>query len=127
MPVTLITAGLLGLLFFWLSTRVISLRQSEQVSLGTGGNDLLERRIRGHGNFAEYAPFGVVLIGLQEMNGMPVLVVSGIAILLVTGRCLHAYALASEVRRLRARIAGMGLTFAALILGSVGCLALAFL
>lgn len=127
MTVTLMAAGLLSILYIWLSARVITVRRAAQVSLGTGGDDLLERRMRAHGNFAEYAPLGLILIGLAEMNGLPTLVVAGLAGLLVMGRVLHAIALSTPTRRMKCRVFGMVFTFSALGLSAAACLGLAVL
>ena len=127
MPITMITAGLLALLYFRLSTQVIGTRRSAQVSLGTGGDELLERRIRAHGNFAEYTPFILLLIGLLELNGAPIWGVAIVAVMLMAGRLLHAFALSSLTRRMKCRVWGMGLTFGALLLGGIGGIVSAFL
>ena len=59
MVVTPLYAALLVLWFLVLTLRVLQNRQSTKVSLGDGGNTLLQRAIRGHANFAEYVPLGV--------------------------------------------------------------------
>ena len=59
MLVTLVTGGLSGLLYFWLSWRVVQVRQSTKVSIGHGDGDLLLQRIRAHANFAEYVPISL--------------------------------------------------------------------
>ena len=70
--VTAITASLLALFYLVLSDRVIRLLGQNSISLGKGGNEPLQRAIRGHGNFAEYAPLVVRLLliaKLQLANG----------------------------------------------------------
>ena len=82
--VTAITAALLALLFVILSFRVIRLRGSESVSLGDGGNEKLQRAIRGHGNCAEYVPVGILLLliaELQDGNGLW-LMITAVALML---------------------------------------------
>ena len=66
--VTAVTAGLLALVYLVLSIRVIKLRGQNSISLGDGGNEALQRAIRGHGNFAEYAPMGVLLLLIAELS-----------------------------------------------------------
>lgn len=68
MIVTLMTAGLCGLLYFWLSFRVVEVRLSAKVSLGDGGDELLISRIRAHANFAEYVPICLILIAVIELS-----------------------------------------------------------
>lgn len=110
--VTPIFASLTAFLYLFLSARVINARQSERVSLGDRGNDLVLRRMRAHSNCAEYAPFALLLMLMLELVGGPVwlLVVLGLALL--TGRCLHAYGFSREPEVSSLRVAGMILTFA---------------
>lgn len=108
-------AGLLGLLFLFLSFRVVGIRRSEKISLGDGGNAVLQKRIRVQGNCAEYAPFGILLLALAELQGMPVWLVHVFGLLFLLGRVLHAYGLGSTPQVLRARIWGMYFTVGVLI------------
>ncbi|WP_439532742.1 MAPEG family protein [Polymorphobacter sp.] len=68
MVATLVSAGLCGLIFFWLSMRVVRVRLSSKVSLGDGGDSVLLGRIRAHANFAEYVPFLLVLLLAIELS-----------------------------------------------------------
>lgn len=91
MLVTLVTGGLCGLLYFWLSWRVVRVRQSARVSIGHGGDNLLLQRIRAHANFAEYVPFCLILIGAIELStevSPPLLWAAGLALVVV--RISHA-------------------------------------
>ncbi|QWE18652.1 MAPEG family protein [Polynucleobacter corsicus] len=47
------------------------MRRKNKFGIGSGGNDDLERAIRAQGNFAEYVPFGIILITCLEPNGAP--------------------------------------------------------
>jgi uncharacterized membrane protein YecN with MAPEG domain len=64
MPITALFAGLLAPLYIVLALRVIGSRRSARVALGDGGDPALTRRMRVHANFAEYAPFTLLLMGL---------------------------------------------------------------
>lgn len=108
-------AGLLGLLFIFLSFRVVGARRSERVSVGDGGNATLRKRIRVQGNCAEYAPFGVLLLALAELQGMPVWLTHVFGLLFLLGRVLHAYGLGSTPQVVPARIWGMYFTVGVLI------------
>ena len=68
---TSIIASVLTIIFIKLSFAVIGLRRKNKVGLGNGGHDDLERAIRAQGNFAEYVPFGIILIACLELNGAP--------------------------------------------------------
>jgi len=97
MVVTLVTAALCGLLYVWLSWRVVQVRQSAKVSLGDGGDARLLQRIRAHANFAEYVPICLVLIFVIENSlevSPPALWAAGLA--LVAVRASHAYGMGIE-------------------------------
>jgi uncharacterized protein len=120
--VTPIYAGLLGLLLVALSIRVIMGRHRFSVGLGDGGNADLNRRIRVQANCAEYAPFGVLLLAIAELQGIgaPWLHLLGAALLI--GRLAHAVGLSPKPEIGALRSGGMALTFAALIGLSLVCL-----
>ena len=88
--ITALIASVLTLFYVQLSLHVIRLRKLHQVSVGTGGVEVLERAIRAHGNFAEYVPLSLVLMALLEINGAPSLLVAALGACLVMGRYLHA-------------------------------------
>lgn len=67
LPITLTTAGAAALINIWLAVRIGRVRRAAKVSVGDGGHDLLLRRMRAQANFAEYAPFVLILIGLIEL------------------------------------------------------------
>ena len=69
--ITSIIASVLTVIFVRLSFAVIRLRRKNKVGLGSGGHEELERAIRAQGNFAEYVPFGIMLIACLEINGAP--------------------------------------------------------
>ena len=91
MTVTPIYAGILAIIFFALSVRVVAVRG--RVSLGDGGDPLVLRRMRGHANFAEYVPFILLLMGILELSHFSIYFLHGAGIVLVVARLLHGYAL----------------------------------
>lgn len=118
-PITSVYAGLLALLFVLLSIRVINLRHSAKVAFGTVGDPGLERRTRVHANFAEYAPFALLLIAFVEGGGGPTWLVHGLGIALVLGRVTHAYGVSQAAENFRFRVVGMASTFGVLILAAL--------
>lgn len=122
MTITLFYAGLLALWFFVLSFRVISVRRSGNISLGDGGDAMLLRRIRAHGNFAEYVPLVLLLMGLLESSGVNGWMLHVVGALLLVGRLLHGYAISFTAQFMLGRVAGMMMTFAALLIAAVLCL-----
>ncbi len=121
MMITPLYAGLLALLFLVLSWRVIQGRQ-RGVSLGDGNDPALLRRIRGHGNFAEYVPLILLMMGFLELGHTSGYLLHGLGIGLVVARLLHGYALSFTDRSRFGRSAGAGLTF--IVMGVSGLLCL---
>lgn len=119
MTITPFYASLAAILFVVLSFRVIRARRAFHVALGDGENQALRRRLRAHGNFAEYGPFALLLMALAELQGAPGWNVHLLGLLLLGGRMVHAYGLSREPEPIRLRVLGMSLTFIAVIGGAV--------
>ncbi len=66
---TLCMAAAAAMINFWLAMRCGQVRMKEKINVGTGGNDLMERRMRAQLNFAENTPWVLALIGLIELAG----------------------------------------------------------
>ena len=113
--VTSIIAAVLTIIFVRLSFAVIGLRRKNKVGLGSGGHEDLERAIRAQGNFAEYVPFGLILIACLELNGAPWWLVAIPGIALIAGRLIHAKGIQVPPPDFSKRVLGMKLTFVTLI------------
>ena len=122
MPLTAtpLYAGLLALLLVFLSFRVIFYRFSARISLGDEDDKNLRKRIRVQANCAEYAPFGVILLLLAELQGAPLWALHLLGGTLVAGRLLHAVGMGSTPQILRLRQAGMVLTFTMFMATALG-------
>ncbi len=112
---TAIIASVLTILFIKLSFAVIGLRRKNRVGLGSGGHEDLERAIRAQGNFAEYVPFGILLIACLELNGAPWWLVALPGLALILGRLIHAKGMQVPPPDFSQRVLGMKLTFTTLI------------
>jgi len=121
MIVTPFYAGLLALWFLVLSVRVVRTRQGKAVSLGDGGHEDLQRRVRGHGNFAEYVPLVLLMMALLELGHQSRYLLHAMGILLVAARVLHGYALSFTRAFFRGRFWGVVITFLLLLVGGVMC------
>jgi hypothetical protein len=107
-------AAALALLFMLLAVNTIRGRRAHRIALGVSGNSDLERRVRVHGNFAEYAPFALLLLAMAEVRGTPPLVLHALCLSLLLGRLAHAWGVSRPDEDLRFRTAGMAGTFAAI-------------
>jgi hypothetical protein len=126
MPVTALYAALLTLLFIFLTVRVVGIRRAGHLDMGDGGNPLAQRLIRAHGNFAEYVPLGVVLLGLLELGGWSPWVLHPLGLILLAGRLAHAWSFSAVEVRMPSRAAGIILTLIMLGLSALLCLVQAF-
>lgn len=92
MTITPLYAGLLVIWFLVLSYRVVQQR-GHGISLGDGGDQVLLRRIRAHGNFAEYVPIILLMIGMLELSGARPWLLHVLGAALLIARLLHGYAM----------------------------------
>ena len=115
-------AAVLALLYVVLALRVIRMRQSERVAIGTGGNARLERAMRVHANFAEYVPLALLLVAFLEPQGSPAWLLHALCVVLVAARVMHAYGVSQERENFSLRTAGMAATFAVLLAASLALL-----
>lgn len=90
MAILAVYAGVLGLMFFALSARISLLRMRNKVLLGDGNLPVLRRAIRAQGNFAEYVPICLILIGFLVALGFSAWVIHALCLVLVGVRAIHA-------------------------------------
>jgi uncharacterized protein len=88
---TMLLAVFFALLGVLLSLQ-ISLRRMQVGSDASdgGGDTILQRRIRAHRNFSEYAPLALICTGLVEYSGASTALVWAIAGAFALGRVVHA-------------------------------------
>lgn len=89
LPTTLSMAAAAAMINFWLAMRCGQVRGKEGISIGTGGSDLMERRMRAQLNFVENTPWVLMLIAAIELagkGGQWLAIVGGIFML---GRVAH--------------------------------------
>ena len=86
---TLIFAAIFGILHVVFSLRVGAYRFSSKISLGDGGDKELRNRTRAHGNFIENAPMGLLLLLLNELNGLGQDALLALGSVFLAARLLH--------------------------------------
>lgn len=86
---TLLFAAIFGILHVFLTAKVGVYRLKTKVSHGDNGDKELIRRIRAHGNFTEQVPIGLLLILLNELNGLDQNSLMTIGGFFLMGRLLH--------------------------------------
>ena len=106
-------AALYILFCVFLTVRVIQIRFGKRISIGDGGNEVLAKRVRAHGNFVESAPFMIVaLIAAANLNAAPIALHAFGAIFLI-GRVLHSIGMVGSPANLPRQI-GMVLSLLSL-------------
>ena len=121
--ITPIYLALLSLVFVYLSIRTIGLRRKNKIAIGDGGNLSLQKATRAHANFAEYTPISLLLLSIVELEGYNPILINALGILLLIGRCCHAYGISKTDENFKYRVSGMTMTFFTIISTSVLILA----
>jgi len=86
------------------------------VGVGDGGEKLLIKAIRIHGNFSEYIPLSLILLACYELNGASALWMHALGATLFVGRILHAVGLSSSLGTSKPRLVGMMSTFTVILI-----------
>lgn len=91
---TLLIGAICALFYVFLSLRVILVRfRGEKLAVDAPADGTLKMRIRIHGNFIEYVPFALLLMGFLEISGMGQTHLLWLGGILVAARVAHAIGL----------------------------------
>ena len=121
-PITAVFTALLAMMLVGLSIRVTVLRAKKKISFFDGGDPELGRALRAQGNFIEYVPMALILMGLMEGMGAKHWAVYSFGAVLLVARFAHAWGLYSDV--FQARVVGTSATWVLLAVGALGVLGL---
>jgi uncharacterized protein len=102
--------GLGALLILVLAMRVVWLRNSHGVGLGSGGHEGLSRAIRAHANATEYLPVALLMLVVLAFEQTRPWLLQAFGIVLIVGRVLHAIGLSGSPGRSFGRASGIALT-----------------
>ncbi len=116
--VTPIYVAILGLLFLPITVRVALYRIKSRISLGTGDDPEMVRRMRGQANFVETVPIALLLLIAMELLGASNTWLHALGLALVLGRVVHYFGLI-QLAPLSFRIFGIGVTLLTILLGSI--------
>lgn len=116
-------SGLLILLMIILSGLTVTRRRRHLVAFGDGGNAELNAATRAFGNASEYIPVGLVALVLLALTGASEMMIHGVGTTLLLGRIVHAVGLLFQKGPSLGRVAGMVLTYLALLVGAVSLIA----
>jgi len=134
-PITLGTAGILGIFYVVISLRVTAARWKTKISLGEdtqpasfgaeGAISPLRIAIRTHANFSEYVPIALILLGGIEAAGANHTLCLILAAMLVIGRLAHPIGMARKAPN-AFRGGGAMLTWVMIGITAVAALVMAF-
>jgi len=122
MPITPLFAAIFGIMYIALSISVAKRRLKGNISLGTGGNDDLEKAIRVHGNFSEYVPFTLLLLWLLETVSLSHSLVFVLGVVFLVARIAHCIGMLNQDKLLILRKLGMVGTFGVILIASLATL-----
>jgi hypothetical protein len=91
LPVTLAAAAAAAVLNIWLGIRIGALRTALKISVGDGGSEALQRRMRAQLNYVENTAFVVLLIAAIELAGKGSGWLAYVAAAYFLGRVAHGF------------------------------------
>ena len=119
-PVSAVFAAVLGLLLIFLSLLVSRHRLKLKQGLGVSEDIDFQATVRAHANLVEYAPMGLIMLAVAELNGVPGALIYWTGMGFVVGRLLHAFGMINGRGGPHiARMAGILLTWLAIVVLSL--------
>ncbi len=123
--VTALFIALHALLLLFLAFRVVAARRGLRIGIGDGAQEIMQRRIRVHGNATEYLPIALLELLALELLGLGALWLYVAGGTLFVARCLHAMGLSGSSGTSSGRFLGTLLTWLVMIVMAVTLLVLA--
>jgi uncharacterized membrane protein YecN with MAPEG domain len=121
-PITAVFTALLALMLVAISVRVTVLRAKKKISFFDGGDKEMGHALRVQGNFIEYVPLALALLGLMEAMGIRPWFAYTFGAILLVARVVHAWGLYGDV--FKARVVGTSVTWLLIAVGALTVLGL---
>ncbi|MBN7770168.1 MAPEG family protein [Marinobacter daepoensis] len=119
-PVTAVFAAVTGLLLLVLSAQVVKFRLKYRKGLGVTDDPEFEAAVRAQANLVEYAPLGLIMLAIAELNGVSGALIYWTGMALVVGRILHAWGMINGKGGPHlARMIGILLTWLAILVAAL--------
>lgn len=119
-PVTAVFAAVTGLLLLVLSAQVVKFRLKYRKGLGVNDDPEFEAAVRAQANLVEYAPLGLIMLAIAELNGVSGALIYWTGMALVVGRILHAWGMINGKGGPHlARMIGILLTWLAILVAAL--------
>jgi uncharacterized protein len=106
-----------------LSWRIMRMRAKLNVMAGDGGERDLTTAVRIQGNFIEYVPMALLLMGFDEMAGWSPAVLHVLGLSLIAARVAHVHGMSQKHAQGKGRRIGAIATFVVISLAALLCLA----
>ena len=103
------------LILFALTFLVIRQRRSQEISMGHNDNENMQRAIRVHGNFTEYAPLAMIGLFGMAACGASEIWMYGIGGAFTLGRVMHAFGYSKVTGKSIGRFYGTLITLLSLL------------
>ena len=120
--VTPFYAGLVTLLFIYLSWRVVHLRNKYQIKMGDGGHTELTAAVRAQSNLVEYLPTSLLLMMMLEFLGSSAGLIHALGVTLLFARLLHLKGVKDPSGTSKHRKIGTRLTWVQMGVASLLCI-----
>jgi uncharacterized membrane protein YecN with MAPEG domain len=124
--ITLLYAGILGLMSVAVAFQAGKLRAITGISIGDGGNRELLLAMRRHANFVEVVPLALLIIALLEMQNIPPLAVHALCGSLVLFRICHAVGIKADTVKGAGRAVGAGGSALVMVVASIWAIVVFF-
>ncbi|WP_323750545.1 MAPEG family protein [Marinobacter sp.] len=119
-PITAVFAAAIGILLLVLSVMAVRFRLKYQIGMGVNDDPVFQATVRAHANLVEYAPIGLIMLAIAELNGVSSTWVYWTGMALVLGRILHAFGMIKgKGRTHKARLVGMVLTWLSILMAAL--------
>ncbi|MGI9334061.1 MAG: MAPEG family protein [Gammaproteobacteria bacterium] len=117
--ITVLYAGILGLMSIAVAFPAGRLRGRANVSIGDGGDKELLLAMRRHANFVEVVPLALIVIGLLEMNAAPGWAIHALGGSLAVFRVSHALGIKADTVKGAARALGAAGSALVMVVASI--------
>lgn len=119
LAITSLYTAILAIIMFVLAYMTSARRKEAQINLGTGNDDIMERRSRAFGNFIEFVPMLILLMAMIEIQGYGNDYVHILGIITVLSRIFHALGMTNSISVINGRFVGAILAYFSLLVGGV--------
>ena len=117
--ITALYTAILILFMLFLAYKTSARRQEAKINFGTGDDKVMECRSRAFGNFIEFVPMMILLMGMLELQSVETWIVHLLGISIIVARVLHALGITDTLKTPNGRFWGATISYAILLLG--GC------